>query len=366
MRKSLPSLFWIVVLWWTAYSLVFATQIVSMGEQHGQAISWGLALRHSFGGWMTWVPLSLGLCWLVLRHPIGRGQVLRPLLILSLGVLAVVVLRAVYVVATNPVFDWYDTLPPFADVLWASLRSNLMLAGAVVAAAHALVFQRQAREREQRVAELETHLATSQLDALRAQLHPHFLFNALNSVAEMVHRDPQVADHMLVSLSAMLRDSLAVERQQVRPLRRELDVIEHYLLIEKVRLGERLHVAWGIDEACLDLDVPMLILQPLVENAIVHAIARHRAPGTLAVRARLEAGLLVIEVENSVEPGRPPSPGTGIGLRSVRDRLRLLYGAAATLEVLDDVARIHVARLRLPVAGHPLAAAARVAADSPA
>ena len=353
MPKSVSSLFWIVLLWWTAYSLVFASQVVSMGEQQAPAITWAQALRYSFGGWMTWVPLSLGLCWLVLRHPIGRGQVLRPLLILALGVIAVVLLRAAYVAGTNPVFGWYDTLPPFSEVLWASLRNNVMLAGTVVGVAHALVFYRQAREREQRVAELEAHLATAQLDALRAQLHPHFLFNALNSVAEMVHRDAEVADHMLVSLSALLRDSLAVERQQVRPLRRELDVIEHYLLIERIRLGERLSVVWDIDDACLDLDVPMLILQPLVENAIVHAIARHRAPGRLLVQARIEGEMLVIEVENSIEPGHAPAPGTGTGLRSIRDRLRLLYAGKATLDVVAAGARTHAARLRLPVAARP-------------
>ena len=359
MPRSLLSIFWIVLLWWTAYALVFAGQVVSMGEQQAQAISWGQALRFSFGGWMTWVPLSMGLCWLVLRHPIGRGQVLRPLLILSLGVLAVVLLRAVYVAATNPVFGWYDTLPPFREVLWASLRNNVMLAATVVGVAHALVFHRQAREREQRVAELEANLATSQLDALRAQLHPHFLFNALNSVAEMVHRDPEVADHMLVSLSALLRDSLAVERHQVRPLRRELDVVEHYLLIEKIRLGERLNVEWMIDERCLDIDVPMLILQPLVENAIVHAIARQRTPGRLVVRARIDGDMLVIEVENSIEPEQRPAPGAGTGLRSIRDRLRLLYAGRATLEIDDAGAGMHRARLRVPARARSNLALAR-------
>jgi hypothetical protein len=349
MQRSLLSLFWIVLLWWTAYALVFAGQVVSMGEQQGQAITWGQALRHSFGGWMTWVPLSLGLCWLVLRYPIGRGHLWRPLSILFLGVLAVVVLRAAYVAVTNPLFGWYETLPSFGEVLMASLRNNIMLAATVVGVAHALVFYRQAREREQRVAELETHLATTQLEALRAQLHPHFLFNALNSVAEMLHRDPEVADHMLVSLSALLRDSLAVERNQLRPLRRELAVIEHYLMIEKIRLGDRLAISWQVDEPCLDIDVPMLILQPLVENAIVHAIARQRAPGTLVVRARIDDDMLVLDVENSVGPGQPSAPGTGMGLRSIRDRLRLLYAERATLVTVDAGAGVHAAQVRLPI-----------------
>ncbi len=351
MPKRIPPVVWIVLLWWTAYALMFASQVVKMGEDQGNPVSWQEALHFSFGGWMTWVPLSLALYWLVRRHPVQRGQMLRSLLLLTAGVLLVVLLRAAYVYVTNPVFAWYgkQPLPGFGSVLATSLRNNFLLAWIVIGVAHALVFYQRSREREQKVAELEATLATSRLEALRAQLNPHFLFNALNSVAEMLHQDVELADRMLVALAALLRDSLASDEGQQRPLRDELALVQHYLTIERIRLGERLQIDWRIDMACMDVPVPALILQPLVENAIVHGIARRRLPGHLIVRGRLDGDLLVLEVENSVAPEHVAVPGIGIGLHSTRGRLHLLYGERAHLANRLQDAERYVVELAIPL-----------------
>ncbi|MEP6881173.1 MAG: histidine kinase [Dokdonella sp.] len=354
MSKHFLSVLWLVLLWWTAYALMFATQVVSMGEQQGNPTSWNEALRYSFGGWMTWVPLSMVLYWLVFHFPIERGRVMRAIPVLLAGVALVVVVRAIYVYLTNPLFGWYPSLPPFTDVLWTSLRNNLMMAMTVVGVSHALVFYRQAREREHKVAELESHLARTRLDMLRAQLNPHFLFNALNSVAEMVHQDADMADRMLVSLSALLRDSLSAEQMQLRPLRNELAVVNHYLTIEKIRLGDRLQIEWNIDDRCLDVATPMLILQPLVENAIVHAIARQRTPSTLRLCGRLDHGMLVLDVENTLVVDELTTSGTGIGLRSIRDRLQLLYAERAQLLVRDAGPGVFAVELRIPMRSNAL------------
>ncbi len=198
------------------------------------------------------------------------------------------------------------------------------------------------------MAELETSLTRTQLEALRAQLNPHFLFNALNSVAEMVHRDAELADRMLVSLSALLRDSLSSEQDQLRPLHEELELVDHYLMIEKIRLGERLQVVRDIQADCVDVPIPALILQPLVENAIVHGIARRRSPGSLCVRGRLHDGQLVLEVQNSVAHADVTRSGTGIGLQSTRSRLQLLYGERGFLsrQVMEN--GDHLVRLAIP------------------
>ncbi len=356
MSKHFLSVLWIVLLWWTAYALMFATQVMSMGEQEGNGVGWGEALRYSFGGWMTWVPLSLALYGLVHLFPIERGRALRAIPVLLGGVAGVVVLRAAYVYLSNPVFGWYETLPGFGSVLGASVRNNLMMALTVVGVAHALVFYRQAREREQRVAELETHLANTRLEMLRAQLHPHFLFNALNSVAEMIHQDAELADRMLVSLSALLRDSLCADQKQLRSLSEELDVVRNYLMIERIRLGDRLQVEWDVDERCLGMTVPMLILQPLVENAIVHAIALQRMPGILILRGRLEQNTLVLDVENSRGIHEERRSGTGFGLRSIRDRLQLLYSEHAQLTLCDAGSERYRVELRIPARSFPVVA----------
>lgn len=350
MFKRIPSVFWVVLLWWTAYALIFATQVVWMGEQQGRPISWKEALQFSFGGWMTWVPLSLALYWLVKRHPIERGRSLRSISILMASALAVVLLRAAYVHLTNPVFAWYgdQPLPGFGSVLTTAFINGFMLAWLVIGIAHAMVFYQRSHERGQKVAELETSLTRTQLEALRAQLNPHFLFNALNSVAEMVHRDAELADRMLVSLAALLRDSLSPEQDQLRPLREELVLVEHYLMIEKIRLSERLQVVWDIRPDCLEVPIPALILQPLVENAIVHGIARRRSPGILRVRGRFRDDRLSLEVENSIAPGNTIASGTGIGLQSTRSRLQLLYGEHACLVLQRTEAGDHLVRLDIP------------------
>jgi signal transduction histidine kinase len=348
----LPLVFWIVLLVWTAYALVFASQVVSMGEQQGQAITWSEALKFSFGGWMTWIPLSLGLYALAAWRPIERGHVLPALALLTTGALLVVVLRAGYVSLTNPLFGWYGDapLPPFTRVLATSFFNNFLLAWLVIGVAHAMVFYQQSRERGRQVAALQASLTSTRLDALRAQLNPHFLFNALNSVAEMVHRDAEQADRMLMALSAMLRDSLSSDQHQLRPLRDELALVDHYLMIEKIRLGDRLQVQRDIAPDCLDVLMPALLLQPLVENAIVHGIAPSRTPGRLSIRVQPQGDGLRLDVENSIAGSGTPTAGTGIGLHSTRSRLHLLYGDDAQLTVDTRDMDTHVVRLCIPAA----------------
>jgi len=350
LSSRIPVVFWIVLLVWTVYALVFASQVVSMGAQQGQAITWAEALKFSFGGWMTWIPLSLGLYALVAWRPVERGRVLKTLALLMAGALLVVLLRAAYVMLTNPLFAWYGDapLPPFTEVLTTSFFNNFLLAWLVIGIAHTLVFYRQSRERGRQVAALEASLARTQLEALRAQLNPHFLFNALNSVAEMVHRDAEQADRMLVALSSMLRDSLSSDQHQLRSLREELTMVDHYLMIEKIRLGDRLQVQRDIAPACLDVSMPALMLQPLVENAIVHGIAPSRLPGTLHIRARPHGRGLQLDVENSVATAGAARAGTGIGLHSTRSRLRLLYGANAQLSLGSPDPQMHRVRLYIP------------------
>lgn len=346
---KIPLIVWMVLLWWTAYSLMFASQVVAMGEADGKPLAWSRALHFSFGGWMTWVPFSLGILWLVRRFPIERGAVMRALLVQSLAVAAIIVLKAGYIYVTNPVFQWYDALPGFGEVVIASIRNNLMTSWTVIGVAHAVVYYERAREREKRIADIERSLVSSRLEALRAQLNPHFLFNALNSVAEMVHVDRELADRMLVSLSALLRDGLKQDEVQERPLRDELAVVDHYLMIEKIRLTSRLQVRREIDEECLDVPVPVLILQPLVENAIVHGIARRKSPGWLLIRAYVAHRVLHLAVENSAEPGAGTVAGHGVGLRGVSGRLQLLYGDRARLLRSEAAVDRYVVELEIPL-----------------
>ena len=347
--KRFPMWLWAVPVWWAVYALVFASQVVQMNRSSGNEITWDEAFAYSFGGWMTWVPLTLGLYWVVQRFPIARGRVALALTLQSLAVAGAVVLKAAYIYGSNPIFDWYDELPSFGTVVVASVHNNFMLAWTVIGVAHAFVYSEQARLREKKMTEMEKGLVTAKLDALKAQMNPHFLFNALSSVAEMVHKDQNVADEMLVSLSELLRDGMRSNDSQQRPLRDEVELAHHYLMIEKIRLGDRLETVWEIEESCESEMVPVLILQPLVENAIVHGIARRKVAGRLIVRAKRQGSSIIIGIENSPGPDQGQIRGNGIALRSTGDRLSMLYGPKASLTRKEGDEGRYLVELVIPV-----------------
>ena len=279
---------------WTAYGLLYCYQVMSMAAEMGKTHAWADVLRTGLVGMWGWVPLTVGLFWLVSRVPIRRGNAMRACSVLMLAALAIVVLRAVFIYGLDPWIGWYDTPPDFwSDVMRTSLHNNVLISWIMIGFAHALLYSDLAREQERRAVQLQALLAQARLDAIAAQLNPHFLFNALNSIAELVHHDAARADRMLVALSALLRRSLDSSRQQWVSLGEEFELLAQYLDIEKVRLGERMQVHWHVADDCLVEAVPPLLLQPLVENAVVHAIARRMRPGNVRIAASLVAGLAV-------------------------------------------------------------------------
>ena len=343
-------LLWLAsALGWTAYGLLFAFQSVSMAEKMHEPYVWADVLRTSLVGMWGWIPLTVALFWLVARVPIRRGRVLRSGSLLMLAALGCVFARSVYIYALDPWVRWYDAPPDFwGDVMRTSIEHNILIAWIVIGLVHALLASERAQAQERLAAELQARLAQARLDAIAAQLNPHFLFNALNSIAELVHHDAERADRMLVGLSALLRRSLDSSRQQWVSLREELALLAQYLDIEKVRLGERMQVQWHVAEDCLDEPVPPLLLQPLVENAVVHAIARRIRPGGVRIGAGLVAGALWLEVEDDGAEGLPDSEGNGIGLANTRARLQALYGGDALLAIDATSTGGTRVRLRLP------------------
>jgi hypothetical protein len=205
----------------------------------------------------------------------------------------------------------------------------------IVAAHHAIHSQAEARDRAVAASELSASLARARLEALRAQLDPHFLFNALNSISVLALQGHKEAVVQTVScLGDVLRISLGEGGEQEIPLAAELEFLDRYLELERVRLGDRLTVERRIDPATLDALVPSLLLQPLVENAIRHGIAARRGAGRIVVEATREADRLRVEVRDS-GPGfeSGDAPREGIGLANTRARLEQLHGGAQSLEI---------------------------------
>jgi signal transduction histidine kinase len=348
MKNKLAWLVAAVFAWWTLNGLAVGTQWMLMRGPDGAGVPFWHAMPTSLIGAWGWAPLSLGLVWLAYRHPILPGRIGRGLLLHGAAVAAIVLVRALYVYALDPWLHWYDAPPGFAEVLLQSVWNNVFQAWLFVGVAHALVFAGRARERERQAAQLQVQLTDARLAALSSQLNPHFLFNALNSIAELVHRDPDAADAMIVGLGALLRNSLESAASQEVPLDEELRLLGHYLDIERIRLGDRLRVEWSVAPEARAALLPPLLLQPLVENAVRHGISRRLTPGTIRVQATRDGALLRLEVHDD-GAGRPGAGGGfGIGLGTTRQRLAALYGEDGRLELLPGQGGGTLALLTLP------------------
>jgi two-component sensor histidine kinase len=218
-----------------------------------------------------------------------------------------------------------------------SVFLNVFAYAALVGIAHAVHFYRESKEREGRAAVLEAQLTNARLNALQAQLHPHFLFNALNAISTLLRRDTRAAQDALASFSDLLRMALSHSTQPEVLLREDVEFLRRYVEIQQTRLGDRLRYEEEIDPQAMDCLVPALLLQPLVENAIRHGIEASPDPGVVRVVAQLEGERLLVTVEDS-GAGLPTKEdqgdaGIGIGLQNLRSRLETLYGAKHRLAI---------------------------------
>jgi LytS/YehU family sensor histidine kinase len=192
-----------------------------------------------------------------------------------------------------------------------------------------------ARDLELRNAELQRLTLEARLNALAAELHPHFLFNALNNLAELVHHDPARTEAVLLHLSSLLQATLTTSRQRTVPLAEELQLLDDYLAIQRMRFEDRLQVTSHIEPSVITARVPPMLLQPLVENAVVHGIESRVGASQLHITIRANAGMVEVEVDDDGPgPGGSAHRGTGTGLRNVRGRLSALYGEVATAELM--------------------------------
>jgi len=222
---------------------------------------------------------------------------------------------------------WIYTLGSYLTQLDWLLMTYLFLIGL----AHALAYRRESEARALNAAQLETRLVEAQLQALQRQLHPHFLFNTLNTISGLIRTDAAAADVMIDQLGDLLRMTLHTSSTQEVALKDELDVLQKYLEIEQTRFGHRLRVTMNIEPETLDAQVPNLLLQPLVENAIRHGIAPNARPGWIAIDAEQTGSQLTIQIRDSgdgLPPDRLMALNRGVGLENTRARLEHLYPAA--------------------------------------
>ncbi len=235
----------------------------------------------------------------------------------------------------------------FLEIVRSGFADQAFIYCAIVVAAHAYEYMKRLRREERERLEYQQALIASELQALKTQLRPHFLFNTLNGIATLVDGDSKSARDMIVKLSDLLRTALSTDSPDLVSLENEIGFAKEYLDLEKMRFGSRLKVEWSVPPSTYELLVPQMILQPLVENAIRHGVSSAREGGWVVVEAAQRNGMLEIQVRNSVGDKTPG--GTGVGLRNTEARLRYLYSGDASLRLTVSDDHTATASLTVPV-----------------
>lgn len=326
-RRALTVL--VVALVSTAAGVYFATQ-VQLAYPPSVRSSWGKALAVNLVHYWVWgaaVPLVVAAA---RRFPLdAHGWRRHVPLHLALGAVATLAQLAVVWIALGVAAAWRGApAPGLAAIVQTNFHSSYPTYWVILLAATAW-----------RAAGLRARLAEARVDALRAQLQPHFLFNALNSVSSLMYTDPEAADAMIARLSELLRLTLRSDPRREIPLGEELDLVDRYLDIERIRFEERLRVTIDVEAAASAALVPPFLLQPLVENAIRHAVAPRPEGGRLEIAAWLEGGAVRIRVADhgpGLAAGGEVTGGEvtgGVGLANTRARLDEMYGSEGYLEL---------------------------------
>jgi two-component system LytT family sensor kinase len=347
----LPVLLLGYLLLWTSVGAYFGSQFYVMMQGEKNPVPWSRAFTVNLVHYHLWGLVSLIILALLKRYPIEPARWWRAL---ALHLPASLLLTVLELTAAELILGKLGI--GSSQNLGYRLRLNFKLNfhgayptyWAVLAVASVRDYYLKYRARELQSSQLEAQLSAAQLQALKMQLHPHFLFNTLNGIAALMHQDVEAADRMLARLSELLRIALDSAEQQEVALRQEMDFLDRYLEIQKMRFRDRLTVKLELDPETLDAMVPNLILQPLVENAIRHGIEPRSAPGEVVIRASRAGDRLELQVSDD-GPGMPANgAGQGVGLANTRARLQQLYGAAHQLTFSNGPAGGLVIVLSLP------------------
>ncbi|HVF29776.1 MAG TPA: histidine kinase [Pyrinomonadaceae bacterium] len=339
-------IFLLGVLGWTLFGVFFALQSYVDAVYFGQQTSFKRTLIVWLICGYAWMLLTPLIIYLSEKFFITRGQFGRNLAIHFLAASLLSILQlSVFIFVRHWLLG--NSARPFSfstdfqRLFVGEFHINLLTYSIVVGIWHLRLINRRYLEREREAArlaltmsQLETQLANARLDALKMQLHPHFLFNTLNSISVLIRDDPEAANRMLVRLSELLRAALQRGSSQEVLLKEELEFLRTYLEIEQVRLQDRLRVIFKVDDETLDARVPNLILQPLVENAIRHGIAPLARAGKIVIAAQRKNGTIKLSVSDNGGGMSDPNGGpNGIGLTNTRERLEKLYGDRQQFEI---------------------------------
>lgn len=334
----------------TVLGLLFAVQWY-LGESQGkEPINWSQPLINFLSLWYIWALMFPVILWVGRRFPLGRGNWRRslPIHIAALIIFPIthLVCYAVLLYSLGTVEEGFGMTVEY--LFRRGFAFRVITYGLLLAISYSVDYYQKFRERELKASQFEARLAETQLQVLKMQLQPHFLFNTLHAISSLMHKNVEAADEMIARLGELLRVTLESDGVQEVPLRLELDLLQHYLDIEKIRLGDRLTVRMEIQPELYDAPVPNLILQPLVENAVRYGVAARSAGGTLEVRATESNGMLRISISDD-GPGLASNLKEGIGLTNTKTRLQQMYGSRQHFSVTSEAGKGTTVTLEIPL-----------------
>ncbi|MDQ3804896.1 MAG: histidine kinase [Acidobacteriota bacterium] len=348
---------WVAVFGaWTVIAFFFTSQLYYSQLLTARPWTWRSAASQQFIYPYLWAVGTMIVLRLAASFPVeGRRRWRNLLLHVFFATLFVVVISAAFQIINHFVNVEGRPYSPWATLQWIIYNSseNYGIYGLILVLHSAFRYHKSSREGELRASQLATQLWQAQLQALKMQLQPHFLFNTLHSISALVHTDPEAADRMIARLGDFLRLTLENSGAQQVSLQKELEFLKCYLEIERVRFRDRLTTRMDIDPQSLDTPVPNLILQPIVENALRHGIAPRSSPGRIEISAKRDNGSLRIQVRDN-GPGLPAitKPNgrfrEGVGLANTRARLAQLYGESHRLELANAPEGGLVVTLEIP------------------
>ncbi|UCC74712.1 MAG: histidine kinase [Gemmatimonadota bacterium] len=325
----------LVVGLWTFWSTLFTVDLYIGERVKGNEISLLTAELWHLGWGVTWMLFTGVILWLRRRFPLDEGRWQSNLWLHIPVSLVMAFIGGMNFVVAGQLLGYYPPGVAFTlqkgSLFFATwLHLDPFLYWLIIGLAYSAQYYRESRERQIKAAQLETQLTQARLQALEMQLHPHFLFNALHTIAVLVRTDRNAqAVRVVTGLGELLRRVLDGAGAQLVPLKQEIEFIRRYLEIEQIRFGDRLNVEMRIEPGSQEAQVPYLILQPLVENAIQHGIAPRASAGTLRIAAWRDGDRLHLSVWDD-GPGLPETlesaTGDGLGLSTTKERLEQLYG----------------------------------------
>jgi two-component system LytT family sensor kinase len=329
----------IALSWWTAMVLLEGGQVLVLDMHRGYVLPLSHYLIWAGIEWYSWALLTPLILYVARRYPITKSNWIQRILFPhALMACVCICTQVVLLGVAGSIYSMFESPASPFKLMNESFEKrglqNITAYCLIVATAAYLHLREEVRLREVRQAQLEARLASAQLEMLRMQLQPHFLFNTLQAAITLVQEDPRAAEDMLLRLSQLLRITLDEMGNHQIPLSREFDFLDLYVGIQRVRFSERLSVEIHAAPNTLNSMVPTMLLQPLVENAIRHGIGKHKGDDVIEINARLANGGLELEVWNRnsvVDDTTERLLLRGVGLRNTKARMEQLYGPASTL-----------------------------------